>query len=91
MDTAWSVVTLAGFAGGFIVVGVGVGLGIYHFALGWFISRTGKRHLDAAVGAAEKHQLRRTERRHGREREKRILAEGRGEAPSAPAGRHLAR
>jgi hypothetical protein len=87
METTQDLLTLAAFAGGFLVIGAGVGLGIYHFGHGWFISRTSREHLEGAVAAAERHTLRRAERRHNRQREKRVFAE----APETPAGRHLAR
>jgi hypothetical protein len=81
----WS---LAASVVGLLVVGVGAGLMTYHFALGWFISHMGKETVDGVVDSAERHLTRRTERRHGRERRRRILADA-GASKEGP--RHLAR
>jgi hypothetical protein len=90
MDTLRDTLMLALFASGFLGVGVGVGVMWHHFSLGWFISLCSQHTLEAAVESAEKHVTRRRERRHRREREKRILAEN-GHGRPAGAGRHLAR
>jgi hypothetical protein len=88
MENMKHVAILLAFAGGFLGIGVGVGLGIYHFALGWFISHTSKKTLEAAVEAAAKHLLRRTARRHRRAQARHARAVM--TAGSAPApGRHL--
>lgn len=86
MGMAGDVLSLVAFAAGFIGLGVGVGLAIYHFGLGWFISRTSRVSLELAIRSAERHLTRQVERRHGRERRRRVLVEA-GEA--VPRGRHL--
>ena len=72
---------------GLLVVGAGVGLMIYHYGLGWFLSHYSKDTVNHVVDAAERHLTRRTERRHRRERERRILAEN---DVGRPVARHLA-
>ncbi|HEY7607398.1 MAG TPA: hypothetical protein VID07_11580 [Actinomycetes bacterium] len=78
---------LAMYAGGFVVVGVAVGVGVHHFCLGWFISVLSKDTLEQAVRDAERHLTRRTQRRRTRERARRILA---ANGAATPAGRHQA-
>jgi hypothetical protein len=83
-------IELAAFALGFLVLGFGGGLAVYHLEHGWFISRTSQGHLEGAVADAERLLLRRARRRHEREsaaaRRARMMAEA-----GPPRGRHLAR
>ena len=88
MDTVTvELLSLTLFAGGLLGVGVGVGLGIYHYGLGWFLSHYSKDTVDYVVQSAEGHLTKRVERRHRRERERRILAEN---GAGRPVARHLA-
>jgi hypothetical protein len=87
MDTTREMLTLAGFAGGFLTVGAVVGLTIYHFGLGWFLSFYTKPTVDHVVESAERHLTRRALRRHRRERRRlarRVMVDG------EPLPRHLA-
>jgi len=88
MDTTGQVLALYWMS----VVAVGVGgvaggLFIYHSCLGWFISRHSIQSLDNVIEDARRHKTRQTERRHRRERRRRVEVE----AGLRPAGRHLAR
>ena len=81
---------LAAFALGFLALGIGGGLVIYHFGHGWFIAHTSREHLEGAVEEAQRLLLRRAARRHEREaagarRDRQV------EGERVSGGRHLAR
>jgi hypothetical protein len=87
MEIARHFALLGLFAVGFLAIGAGVGLMVYHFGLGWFISHTSKRHLDSAVTDAERHLARRWERRNGRARRRKVLVDN----GVVAGGKHLSR
>jgi hypothetical protein len=85
-----SYLTLAAYAGGFMVVGYGVGLMHYHFANGFFLSLMRAEDIQHVLATAEARIVRRKARGSRRRpvvgrQDGRHLASGKPTTPSAVA------